>query len=62
MDAFLGDALAFFGVDFFIGAAFLAAVLVGGALLVAWADPVLFVTRPDLVLPSTTGLLSTAGA
>jgi hypothetical protein len=49
--AFLG--VAFFGVAFaFFGAAFLGAAVF----------EVVLVTRPDLVLPRTAGLLTTAGS
>lgn len=53
----LVSAAAFLGVAFFVAAAFfLGAALAAGALVV-------FVTRPDLVFPDTTGALSsTAGA
>ena len=46
------QAYAFFGVAFFLGVAFLVAGVLG----------VVLVTRPDLVLPKTAGLSTTAGA
>jgi hypothetical protein len=54
----------FLGVADFFAAGFFAldAVFFGAAFLVPAADAFVFVTRPDLVFPSTTGLSSTAGA
>ena len=53
---------AFFGVAFLAGA-FLTAAFLGATFFASEIGALDFVTRPDLVLPSTTGgLSSTAGA
>ena len=48
---------AFFGVVAFFAAGFLGAAFLAGVVLL-----VVLVTRPDLVLPRTAGLSTTAGA
>jgi hypothetical protein len=45
-----------------LGVAFFAAAFLGAAFLVAGVLGVVFVTRPDLVLPRTAGLSTIAGA
>lgn len=58
----LESAYAFFGVAF-LGAAFFAAAFFGATFFASEMGALDLVTRPDLVLPRTTGgLSSTAGA
>ena len=54
---------AFLGVAFFVAAAFFTPAFLGATFLASETGCLDFVTRPDLVLPRTTGgLSSTAGA